>query len=70
MNIQINKILPKEHYQIMSIRVNGTIIAPMQQSKHFCDELIWIKGTQKSQLLYFDFIILIFSCRITLFDTY
>ena len=48
MNIQINKILPKEHYQIMSIRVNGTIIAPMQQSKHFCDELIWIKRTKKS----------------------
>ena len=47
MNIQINKILPKEHYQIMSIRVNGTIIAPMQQSKHFFDELIWIKRTQK-----------------------
>ena len=49
MNIQINKILPKEHYQIMSVRVNGTIIAPMQQSKHFCDELIWIKGTKKSK---------------------
>ena len=48
MNIQINKILPKEHYQIMSIRVNGTIIALMQQSKHFCDELIWIKKTKKS----------------------
>ena len=48
MNIQINKILPREHYQIMSVRVNGTIIALMQQSKHFCDELIWIKGTQKS----------------------
>ena len=45
MNIQINKILPKEHYQMMSIRVNGTIIAPMQQSKHFCDEIIWIKRT-------------------------
>ena len=48
MNIQINKILPKEHYQIMSIRVNGTIIAPMQQSKHFCDELIWIKRIKKN----------------------
>ena len=51
MNIQINKILPKEHYQMMSIRVNGTIIAPMQQSKHFFDELIWIKRTQKSQFM-------------------
>ena len=48
MNIQINKILPKEHYQIMSVRVNGTIIAPMQQSKHFCDELIWIKRIKKN----------------------
>ena len=48
MNIQINKILPKEHYQIMSIRVNGTIIALMQQSKNLCDELIWIKRTKKS----------------------
>ena len=48
MNIQINKILPKEHYQIMSVRVNGTIIDPMQQFKHFCDGLIWIKRTKKS----------------------
>ena len=48
MNIQINKILPKEHYQIMSVRVNGTIIAPTQQSNQFCDELIWIKRKQKS----------------------
>ena len=49
MNIQINKILPKEHYQIMSVRVNGTIIAPMQQSKQLFDELIWIKRAKKSQ---------------------
>lgn len=49
MNIQINKILPKEHYQIMSVRVNATIIAPMQQTKHFCDEFIWIKRRKKSQ---------------------
>ena len=48
MNIQINKILPKEPYQVMIGRVNGTIIAPMQQFKHFCDGLICIKRSKKS----------------------
>ena len=66
MNIQINKILRKEHYQIMSIRVNGTIIAPMQQCNNFVMSYFGSKGKRNLclEVLKFDFIILVFSCRI------